>query len=73
MRRKQFSHPGQPPLQPGTLAQLHLAHLASLRQARVHHKAIALELRNFFDSVAAEAGPSAFLTLIQDDAEEKDG
>ena len=56
---------------PAAMAQSHLAHIALLRQARVQHKAITLELRNFYDSVAAEAVPSEFLALIRDDAEEK--
>lgn len=54
---------------PVVLAQAHIAHVASLREARVHHLAITLELRSFYDSVAAEAVPSVFFDLLSDGTE----
>ena len=42
------------------------AHLAALREARAHHRAITLEIRNLFDAVAAEAVPSALVNALDD-------
>lgn len=50
-------------------AQSQLAHIALLRGARLHHKAIAIQVQKYYDSVASEAVPSAFLILL---AEEND-
>jgi hypothetical protein len=40
--------------------------LAALREARAHHRAITLEIRNLFDAVAAEAVPSALVNALDD-------
>jgi hypothetical protein len=42
----------------------HLAHIATLRAARVRHKAIAEGLQLYFDSVAAEQVPGEFLEIL---------
>jgi hypothetical protein len=51
--------------------QAHLAHIASLREARMHHRAITLELRSYFDSVAAETVPDGFRNLLTEGAGEE--
>lgn len=73
MRRKQPVDAERQTPYPGEIAQAHLAHVAMLREARVHHKAITLEIRNFYDSVAAEAVPQEFLILLQDESGDNDG
>lgn len=52
-----------------TVARVHLAHIASLREARAHHKAITLGLRTLFDTVAAEAVPEGLLNALNDKTE----
>ena len=69
--RRKFSAVGlDPQRDPALLAQAHLAHIASLREARVQHRAIAHELRSFYDSVAAETIPAGFLQLFSEDGVE---
>jgi hypothetical protein len=46
------------------IAQVHLAHIATLRAARVQHKAITRGLQLYFDSVAAEQVPGEFLEIL---------
>jgi hypothetical protein len=46
------------------IAQAHLAHITTLRAARVQHKAIARGLQLYFDSVAAEQIPGEFLEIL---------
>ena len=42
----------------------HLSHIATLRAARVQHKAIARGLQTYFDSVTAEQVPEEFLDIL---------
>ncbi len=46
------------------IGQAHLAHVATLRAARVRHKAIARGLQLYFDSVTAEQIPGEFLEIL---------
>jgi hypothetical protein len=72
MKRKHSTYLEQTSFHSGTLAQAHLAHITSLREARAHHKAITLELRSFYDAIAAETVPAGFLALLKDGVEEKE-
>jgi hypothetical protein len=54
---------------PAITTQAHLGRIVSLREARIHHRAITLELRSFYDSVAAEAVPESLVNLFDRDAE----
>jgi Anti-sigma factor NepR len=58
------------PLDAAAMAQAPLAHVALLREVRAHHKAIAIELQTFYDSVAAETIPDEFLDFLKDETEE---
>lgn len=70
--RRKFSAIGSDPQRDAaTLAQAHLAHIASLREARIHHRAIAHELRSFYDSVAAETVPAGFFQIFLEDGVER--
>jgi hypothetical protein len=51
--------------------QAHLSHIASLREARAHHRAITFELRSYFDSVAAESVPDGFRNLLTEEPSEE--
>ena len=53
------------------VAQAHLAHIAMLREARAHHRAITHELRIYFDSVAAETVPEGFRDLLREETDEE--
>lgn len=62
--RRKYSTSDQSSANAATIAQAHLAHIAALREARAHHRAITHELRTYYDSVAAEAVPDGFLRLL---------
>jgi hypothetical protein len=62
---------GQSSPERAAIMQARLAHIASLREARVHHRAITLELRSYFDSVAAETVPDGFRNLLTEGASEE--
>jgi hypothetical protein len=46
-------------------AEAKFLHLIALRQARRQHKAIALELQTYFDSVASEEIPDKLLVSLE--------
>lgn len=72
LRRKYSAEAiGQSPPDQAPIVQAHLAHIASLREARVHHRAITLELRSYFDSVAAETVPDGFRNLLTEGTSEE--
>ena len=48
------------------IAEAHLAHIAVLREARVHHRVISQELKIYFDSVAAETIPDQLLSSLDE-------
>ena len=53
------------PMTEEAAAQAKYLHLAALRQARQRHKAIALELQLFFDSITSEAVPDRLVASLE--------
>lgn len=51
-------------------AKAHMMHLAMLREARIQHRAITVELRAFYNSVAAEDVPERFRCCLQREVSE---
>lgn len=72
MRRK-YSAEAFEPSSPDALAvaQAHLAHIATLREARAYYRVITHELREYFEAVATEAVPDHLLNSLDDPKSER--
>jgi hypothetical protein len=72
MRRKHSAAVFEPS-SPDALAvtQAHLAHIATLREARAHHRAITHELKAYFEAVATEVVPEHLLNSLNEPTDER--